>query len=45
MDCPNCDKKIGALTARPHCTSKECTWTKCSCGATVDRNTGRSFGG
>lgn len=45
MNCPTCNKKLGALTAVPHCTLKQCTWTRCNCGTTVDRNTGRSFGG
>ena len=41
--CPNCHKKGGALTASPHCASKTCTWNKCSCGTTYDRNTGKGF--
>jgi len=45
MKCPACGKPLGALTAKPHCPSKTCTWSDCNCGATVDRNVGTSFGG
>lgn len=41
--CPSCHSKGGALTADPHCTSPGCTWNKCKCGATYDRNTGSGF--
>jgi hypothetical protein len=44
MHCPGCSKPLGALTATPHCTAQECTWTKCTCGVTYDRVTGNAFG-
>ncbi|MGC0237290.1 hypothetical protein [Arthrobacter sp. SD76] len=43
MQCPECGKPLGALTAVPHCKHKECSWTKCSCGTTIDRGTGAGF--
>lgn len=42
-ECPDCKAAASALNANPHCRSKTCTWNKCKCGATYDRNTGSSF--
>ncbi len=44
MSCPGCSRPLGALTASPHCESKACTWTKCQCGVTTDRDKGNAFG-
>ena len=41
--CPSCDRPAGALYADTHCKSKACTWSKCNCGATYDRNSGAGY--
>ena len=41
--CPACDRPGGALTAAPHCSSQNCDWNKCNCGATYSRKNGAGF--
>ncbi|MDR6268882.1 hypothetical protein JOE69_001120 [Arthrobacter russicus] len=40
--CPVC-AVYAAVNSVPHCTTRTCTWNRCSCGTTYDRYTGRTF--
>lgn len=43
MKCPNCDRNYALANAVPHCRNKACTWMRCPCGHTSDRNSNNSF--
>jgi hypothetical protein len=42
--CPSCFRPGGALTAKPHCASENCSWNICDCKTTYDRKTLAGFG-
>jgi hypothetical protein len=42
--CPACNRAGGAINAKTHCPSQQCSWNICVCGTTYDRKRGSGFG-